>query len=127
MSVTLAADTKDVVSDSVVDLLDVGSTNATGRMLFKKTDGTLLATLNMSNPAFGASAAGVATAGAIAQGVVVAAIVAQTIGRCEFNDRDAAEVFRCAVATSGSDINLTSVVVNTGDTIDVTALTVTTP
>ncbi len=127
MTVTVATASRTTLCDTLVDLLDVGSTNATARMLFKTSGGTLLCTNNMTNPAFGAAASGVATAAAISQGTVPGAIAAQTIARCEFTDRNNTEIFRCAVAVSASDINLTSIVVSTGDTIDVTALTVTVP
>jgi hypothetical protein len=86
-----------------------------------------LAECLLTNPAFGAASTGVCTAAAIAQGTVAGSGNPSTIAVALFRDRDDAEIFRCAVAASGSDINLSSVSVNDDDTIDITSLTYTQP
>jgi hypothetical protein len=126
MSVTLTTATRTVACDAIVDLVDTGSGDATGDMAFGNSGGTLCVN-NMTNPAFGAASSGVATAATIADGTVSGSSNPSTIDRCLFRNRANTEQFRCAVSTSGSDINLTNVTVNNGDVIQMTSLTYTVP
>lgn len=128
MALTHTSGTRNAIADAVVDLIDVGSTDATGDMAFAKSDDTVLCTCNFANPAFGAASSGVATAGTIATGTVGASITSQTVAKVIIRNRNNAEVLRGTVAAStGGDVNLSSVVVSTGDTISVSALTYTAP
>ena len=52
---TLSTAARNAACDGVVDLLDVGTTNANARAIFRTSGDVEVATLNMSNPAFGAS------------------------------------------------------------------------
>jgi hypothetical protein len=124
MAVILTTAARNAAADAVVDLLDGGAGDATGDIAFSTSAPATLCINNLSNPAFGAAAAGVATAAAIAQGTVT---TGGTIALALFRNRANTEIFRCAVGTSGSDINLSSVVVNISDTIDITSLTYTQP
>ena len=66
-SVTIAVAARNAACDSIVDLIDVGSTDSTGDIEIATTGfSTTLAILNFTNPAFGNSSSGVATASAIA-------------------------------------------------------------
>lgn len=126
MAVTLTNAARSAACDAIVDLLDVGSgDNAT--MSFQTSADLEVCVCDMSSTAFGAASNGVATAAAISQGVVANSGNPSTITKCLFKDQDDAEVFRCAVGSSGSDINLSSVEVNDDDTIDITSLTFTVP
>jgi hypothetical protein len=127
MSTTLQTAARNAGCDAIVDLLDGGSGDATGDINFQTSGGTPLATCTLAATAFGAAATGVATAGAIAQGVVAGSANPSTIAKALFRNKSNAEIFQCAVGLSGSDINLSSVAVNNGDTIDITSLTVTVP
>ena len=52
---------RDALADAVVDLFDVGSANAEGRLKLYTAGGiTLLATILMANPAFGPAVTGIA-------------------------------------------------------------------
>lgn len=124
MAVTLTTAARNAACDAIVDLLDTGSTDPTGDIAFSTSAPATLCTNNLANPAFGSSSVGVATAGTIAQGTVA---TGGTIALALFRNRANTEEFRCAVAQSASDINLTSVIVNIGDTIDVSSLTYTVP
>jgi len=124
MAVTLTTAAKNAAVNSVVDLLDVGSANATGDIGFANSSNTVLCVNNLANPAFGAASSGAAAAGTVSQGIVG---IQGTIDRALFRDRDNTEVFRCTVGTSGTDIVLSGVVVNINDTIDITSLTYTQP
>lgn len=128
MALTHTSGARNAAANAVVDLLDVGTTDATGDMAFAKADDTVLVTCNFSNPAFGNAASGVATAAAISTGTVGASITSQTIAKVILRDRNNAEVLRGTVAqSSGGDVNLSSVVVSTGDTVSVSSLTYTAP
>jgi hypothetical protein len=110
-------------------LLDAGTPgDSAGDITFATAAAALnVCTCALTNPAFGAASTGVATADTISQGTVAGSANPSTIAVALFRDRANAEIFRCAVGTSGSDINLSSVVVNDDDTIDVTSLTFTVP
>ena len=128
MAVTLTTAARNAACDAIVDLLDGGSGDATGDIKFYTSGAsTLLCTNNMAATAFGSASTGVATAGTIAQGTVSGSSNPSTIALALFCNKSNTEIFRCAVGTSGSDINLSAVAVNNGDTIDVTSLTFTVP
>ena len=110
--------------DSIVDRLDVGTTNATGQLIFRTAANAEVATLNFSNPAFGAAAARVATAAAIADDT---SATGGTIDHATWEDRDNNEVIRSTVGTSGAEINLSSLSITAGDTVRITSLTYTGP
>ncbi len=125
-------------NDAIVDLLDVGTTNPNARILLytgSKPAGpdagiggaTLLATLNMSNPAFGASSDQApnarATASAIADDVA-----ADATGTCTWfrvTDRANLPVIDGDVtATSGGgDLELNTVAIVSGALVSITAFT----
>jgi hypothetical protein len=124
MAVTLTTAARNAAADAVVDLLDGGSGDATGDIAFSTSAPATLCVNNLAATAFGAASSGVATAATIAQGTVA---TAGTIALALFRNKANTEIFRCAVGTSGSDINLSSVAVSVSDTIDVTSLTYTQP
>lgn len=127
MAVTLTTAARNAACDAIVDLLDGGAGDATGDIAFSTSAPAILATCNLDDPAFGAASNGVATAGTIAQGTVSGSSNPSTVALALFRNKANTEIFRCAVGTSGSDINLSSVSVNDDDTIDVTSLTFTVP
>lgn len=124
MGITLTTAARNAAADAVVDLLDGGSGDATGDIAFSTSVPATLCVCNLSSTAFGAASSGVATANAISQGTVA---TAGTIALALFRNKANTEIFRCAVGTSGSDINLSGVAVSVSDTIDVTSLTYTQP
>lgn len=126
MAVTLTTAARNAACNAIVDLLDVGA-GANATISFQTSADLEVCVCDMAATAFGNAATGVATAAAIAQGVVAGSANPSTIAKALFKDQDGAEVFRCAVGTSGSDINLSSVGVNDDDTIDITSLTFTVP
>ena len=130
MTYTISDTARNAAVNAVVDLLDVGSANPGGQLLMRNAS-TTIATLQMNNPAFGAAAAGSAamdTTGTIDGTVTPAG--ASTIDRFRLVNRDGTTVIdgsAGSVATSGADINLSSVVVNQNDVIEITGLTVSVP
>lgn len=127
MAVTLATAARNAACDAIVDLLDLGSGDATGDIAFSTSAPATLCVCNLAATAFGSASTGVATAATIANGTVSGSSNPSTVALALFRNKSNAEIFRCAVGTSGSDINLSSVSVNDGDTISVSALTFTVP
>jgi hypothetical protein len=125
MAVTLTTAARNAACNAVVNLLNAGTPgDAAGDIAFSTSAPATLCVCPLSNPAFGAAAVGVATAAAITTGVATAA---GTCALALFRDRANAEVFRCAVGTAGSDINLSSVTIAINDTIAISSLTYTQP
>ena len=125
MSVTHPTAVRNAVADFIVDQLDVGGP---GKLKFRtagnaNAPGTAAATLTLSATAFGAATGGVATAAAITSDTNAAgnasAVAAATL-------ETAAGVVKvhCAVAASGSDINMTNgLTIAAGDTVSCSSLT----
>lgn len=112
------------IADHVVDLLDAGSTNPNGQLIFKTAASAEVATLELANPAFGAAVAGVATANTITDDTNA---TGGTVATCELVDRDGNAVILGTVGTTGTDIIVSSTTIPVGATITVTNLTYTAP
>ncbi len=116
-----------------LDAIDTAVNAGTGAGLLRIYDGTrpatggtattLLAELTMSDPAFGAAAAGVLTASAITSDTSANATGTATWFRLV--DSDANFVVDGDVGTSGSDLNLNTTAIVTGGTVQVTSFVIT--
>jgi hypothetical protein len=128
-SITTAA--RNAAADAVVDLVDVGGAGS-----LRIYDGTmpadanaalsannLLAQLTMSATAFGAAAAGVATAAAITQDS--SADATGTASFFRVLSGGATVVFQGSVGTSAANLNLNSVAITSGAAVSVSSLTYT--
>lgn len=122
MAITHPTAVRNAIADLVVDKLDLGSGTASGRLVFQTAGGTAVATLPLSNPAFGAASNGTATANSVTSDTNAAG---GTTTKFELRDRDAAAVVLGSVGTSGSDINMSSTTIGAGDTVTVSSLTYT--
>jgi hypothetical protein len=120
MILTTAA--RNAACNAVVDLLDAGA--GAGYIEFQTSGDVEVATLPMSDPAFGAAAAGVATAGAITSDTNA---TGGTIEHAKFFDSNDTECFEMTCGTSGSEINLSSLAIGVGDTVAISSLTVNCP
>lgn len=124
MAVTHPTSVRDGLCDYVVDLIDAGT--GAGYIEFLTSGDAEVATCPFSDPAFddagtaGGNSAGVATANAITSDTNA---TGGTIAKARFRDSAATDVVYCAVGTSGSDINMSSLVIGAGDTVAVTSLT----
>lgn len=116
--------------NTVADLVD--STLSTAAVLvFRLTGsaaspGTAVATLPMSNPAFGAASSGVITASSITSDTNATGN-ASPVATATLETGGGTVVVHCAVSTSGSDINITSggLTIGAGDTVACSSLTYT--
>lgn len=121
-AVTHPTSVRNTVADTVVDLLDAGA--GPGTIEFQTSGDVEVATLTYSDPAFGNAAAGTANASAITSDTNA---TGGTVAKSQHLDSNDTEVFSTAVGTSGSDINLSSLAVGSGDTVSMSALSYSAP
>jgi hypothetical protein len=118
MAVTHSTTARNAATDAVVDLLD----GAGSKLVFRLAGslgapGAAVATLTMATPAFGASANGTAVAGAIASNTNAAGNASPVANATLQTSGDTIHI-HCAVAASGSDINLSGgLTIGAGDTV----------
>lgn len=123
MSVTHSNAALSAATDAVTALI-----GASGKLKFRLTGtvgspGTAVATLPLSATAFPASTAGLATANAISSDTNAAGN-ASPVATATLETSGGTVVIHCAVAASGSDINMTNgLTVASGDTVSCSALT----
>ncbi len=122
MAITLSTAARNAMADALVDLVD-GGTGAGNLVIMTAADAEV-ATLVLSNPAFGAAATGAAAANAITDDTSATGGVA-TLHK--FENGNNTEIWRGTTGTSGEDLNLSSTTIGAGDTVSVTAYTVTQP
>ncbi|MDX3100456.1 hypothetical protein [Nonomuraea angiospora] len=121
--------------DAVVDRVDVGTTNAAGRLRVysgaqpasanNAPTGTLLAEVPLALPAFTAASNGVATL----LGVPLSAsgLAAGTAGWFRIVDRDAATVIDGSAGTAGTQLILNTATISPGVTVQINSGTITMP
>lgn len=132
-SITTAA--RNAAADAVVDLVDAGDTAGQLRIYAGTppadvntalSDNDLLATLTMSDPAFGAASNGVATADTITSDTSADDTGTATFFRVgSVNSGTFTPVFQGSVGTSDADLVLSSTSITTGGTVSVSSLTYT--
>lgn len=125
MAVTHSTAARNAATDAVTALI-----GASGKLVFRTSGtigapGTAVATLSLSATAFAAASAGTATANAIAADTSAAGN-ASPVATATLQTSGGTIVIHCAVAASGSDINMTNgLTVATGDTVSCSSLTYT--
>ena len=125
MSLTHATSARNAATDAVTALI-----GASGKLKFRiagtiGSPGAAVATLNLSATAFGASASGTATSNTISPDTNAAGN-ASPIANASLETSGGTLVIHCAVAASGSDINLSGgLVIANGDTVSCSPLTYT--
>lgn len=125
MAVTHSTAARNAATDAVTALI-----GASGNLVFRLSGtvgapGTAVATLPLSTTAFGAASSGTATANAITSDTNATGN-ASAVATATLQTSGGTVVIHCAVAASGSDINLTNgLTVNAGDTVSCSSLTYT--
>jgi hypothetical protein len=125
MAVTHSTAARNAATDAVTALI-----STSGKLKFRLTGtvgspGTAAATLSLSATAFGASSSGTATANAITSDTNATGN-ASAVATATLETSGGTVVIHCAVAASGSDINLTNgLTINAGDTVSCSSLTYT--
>lgn len=125
MAVTHSTAARNAATDAVTALI-----GASGNLVFRLAGnigapGTAVATLPLSADAFGDSASGTATANAITSDTNATGN-ASPVATASLQTSAGTLVIHCAVAGSGSDINMTNgLTVAAGDTVSCSSLTYT--
>jgi hypothetical protein len=133
MAFRLSTKARNAACDAIVDLLDEGAsaglcrirTGAQPTNVGDAESGTLLGTLTFTDPAFGASATGTATASAITSDS--SADASGTAGHARFMDSDAEVMFDAECAQGSGTVNFNNTTIVAGGTIAISAMTVTQP
>lgn len=118
MAVVLVNAARSAACDAVVTLLNGGSI----QMLTSAN--AVLATLTLPNPAFGAAVNGVATMNTVP---AATATGTGTASKATFRNSSGTTIYTVTVATTGADINLSSVSISNGDSVQITSYTHTQP
>lgn len=115
--------------NTVADLVD-STLSTAAELVFRLSGsagspGTAVATLTMSNPAFGAASSGTITADTITEDSNATGN-ASPVATATLQTGGGTIVVHCAVAASGSDINMTGgLTIGAGDTVQCSSLTYT--
>lgn len=133
MATRIAVSAQNAACDGIVDLLDAGSGAGTIKVYSGSQPatpgtaptGTLLATFTCADPAFGAASTGVATLAGTPLSTTGAAT--GTAGWFRAADSAGNAVFDGSVGTSGAQLNLNSLSITTGGTVQITSGTATIP
>ncbi len=117
--------------NTFADLVDT-ELGTTGKLVFRLTGtanspGTAAATLSFGNPAFGAASSGTITANSITSDTNATGN-ASPVATATLETGAGVVKVHCAVAASGSDINLSGgLTIGAGDTVSCSSLTYTAP
>jgi len=124
MAVTHVTAVRDILCNAAVDEIDGGA--GAGTLVFRTSGDVEVATLTFSDPAFGASSSGTATASAI---TADASATGGTIAKAALTTSTPADKILCSVTATGGggDIELNSVVVSAGQQVSVSSMTYSAP
>jgi hypothetical protein len=133
MAIVHEDDVRDGMADTVVDAIDVGTADANGDLEIAVLADfvTVLSTIQLANPAFGAGGA-VVTGRADANGLPLedaSAVGGGNAGVFRTRSRDNTEIFRGTVTATGGggDMQLSSIAIANGDAVRLNTFTYTSP
>lgn len=123
MALTHVTAHRNTLADAIDTAINSGTTDAQGDLIIMTSGDVEIATILLSNPAFGAAAAGTITLAGVPLEDTNA--TGGTAALFKFQDRDNSEVFRGTVTATGGggDIELTSVSIGASDTVRITSFT----
>lgn len=119
---------RSAMCDALVDSLDAGS--GAGKVkIYTTAKGTLLATVTLNDPAFGAASNGVATVSTTPAAPTGSAVADGDSAVCEFLDSDNNIKFEGTVTATGGGgtLTLADVTLANGSTVNITGGTITMP
>ncbi len=124
MAITHTTAIRNGLAEDIATAVDSGTTNPTGRVVVLTSGEVEVATLNFSDPAFGAPSSGTITANTIADDTNTTGGEAALF---TVVDKDAVEVYRGTVTVTGGggDLELSSLTIGSGDTLSITSLSYT--
>lgn len=124
MAVTHPTAVRDGMCNFVVDQLDEGT--PPGTLVLQTSGNSEVATLTFSNPAFGASSSGTATANAITDD---SSATGGTVAKARLKNAAGTDKIICSVTATGGggDIELDDITIGAGQVVAITSLTYTAP
>lgn len=125
MAVTHPSSMRSLIADQVTAQLDAGS--SLGQVVLQDTGSTALVICPFSSTAFGAASSGVCTANAITDGTVTVAGTATKGILRSSTEQNTAVLFSVTSTGGGGDMEMSSNVLSTGQTVSVTSMTYTAP
>lgn len=103
MAITRSVGVRNSDANAVAAAVDTGTTNTEGAVVYMTSGDVEVATMRMSNPAFGSAASGSITANAISSDNNA---TGGTVALFKVVDRDDTEIFRGTVGLDGSGEDL---------------------
>ena len=122
MAITHVTAVRNTLAEAIATAVDAGA--GAGQVVIMTSGDVEVATLAMSDPAFGAAASGSITANAISDDT---SATGGTAALFKVTDSAGTEVYRGTVGTSGADLNLSSLSIGAGDTVSISSLVYTAP
>lgn len=122
MAISHETAVRNALADLIDDEVNTGTTNPGGRVVFQTAAEAEVATLEFSDPAFGAASNGVITANSISDDTNA---TGGEVDNFIITDRDATTILSGTVTGNGGggDIELSSTTIGAGDTVSITSLT----
>lgn len=123
MALTLETVLRNALADAITAEMDTGA--GTSDMKLETSGDVEVATIAFQNPSFGAASVGVITL----LGVPLSDTSATggTVAQFSLFDRDGTKQLEGVVQVSGADLDLSSLSVGVGDTVELTSFTITVP
>lgn len=120
MGVTKSLLARNASCNATVDLIDTGTTSPYGTLRIFNSDAVVLASLRLSNPAFGNAIDGTAVANLIYDNTGIANGVPATFG---FYDRDASFVWGAQVTAvgGGGELELNPLYIGDGSAVSISS------
>ncbi len=122
MAIVLESATRTALAVAI--LADIDSGAGFADILFETSGDAEVATIILENPSFTESG-GVLTAAGLP--ISDASATGGTVAQFTLQDRDDADILEGTVATSGGDINLTSLVIVATEEVELTSFSITVP
>ena len=114
---------QNILADQIDTEMNTGAGTAT--FVFETSGDAEVATIDLQNPAFGASVAGVITLAGVTLSDTSA--TGGTTVQASLEDRDGTKQLEVTVGTSGTEVIITNNVVTATEQVDLTAFTITVP
>lgn len=125
MAVTHASSMRNLIADTVTAQADVGTTQAI--LSLQASASTEIVTCQMASTAFGAASTGVCTANTINDGTASTAGTVTQGQILSSTQRNEVCAFSVTSTGGGGDLELSSNVISSGQTVSITSLTYTAP
>ena len=123
MALTLETVLRNVLADAIDTEMNTGA--GTSDMRLETSGDVEVATIPFQNPAFGAAAVGVITL--LGVPLQDTSATGGTVAQFSLFDRDGTKQLEGVVAVSGQDLDLSSLSVGVGDTVELTSFSITVP